>query len=167
MAHAGGVSSSSGPDGPGPGEFLYDEDPMPLHTGSPRGRRGLIGLLLGGTVLVAVAMAYFLPLVLGSATKQSEEVATVFVAALQAGDTETAYGLLCDDERGRVQESQLVADYLQPGTGTVVGSTEGGTDGAPTVTVEVRWVDGGTTSTTELTVIPENGARICGIDVVG
>ena len=33
------------------GPFLYDDDPMPLHTGTPRNRNGTLIALLSATVL--------------------------------------------------------------------------------------------------------------------
>ena len=152
---------SSAPD------YLYDEDPMPFHTGTPRPRRRLMALIGGCTVFAAVAILWLVPLFRGSATEQSEQTAFVFVAALSAGDTATAYSLLCDVERARLSEEELVAEYLRPGTGSIAASTEGDRDGAPAVTVEVRWDDGGAGSTSELTLVPENGARICGTSPAG
>src|SRR4051794_26154695 len=125
------------------GPFLYDDDPMPLHTGTPRNRNGLIIALLGGTVLVAVVMVLAMTLFKGSASHQAEEVAGVFTAALAADDTETAYGLICDAERGRITPDQLAGEYRQPGTPQVTGSRAAQVDGEPVQYVQVRWDDAG------------------------
>jgi len=148
----------SAPEGP----FLYDDDPAPLHTGTPRNRNGLIVALLGGTALFAVGMVLLMTLTKGSGSDQAEEVAGVFTKALAAGDVETAYGLICDDERARITPDELAGAYLQPGTPEVTGSTTGDADGEPLRRVEVRWDDAGTVTTTELTVLPEGGTKVCG-----
>jgi hypothetical protein len=143
------------------GPFLYDDDPAPLHTGPGRNRNRLLLAIGAGTVLVAVLMVVLLPLVTGSARQQSEEVAGVFTAALSAGDTETAYGLLCDDERARLQPGDLAGAYLHDGTPHVTGSREDG--GARTARlVDVRWGSGATATTSELVVVPEGGTKVCG-----
>ncbi|MPQ97520.1 hypothetical protein GB931_06200 [Modestobacter sp. I12A-02628] len=145
-------------------DYLYDDDPAPLHTGTPRGRNRWIVAALLGTGLVALLAAYLLPVVNGSATEQSEQAAGVFVSALSQGDVGTAYSLLCDAERARLEEVQLNAEYLQPGTPRVVGSTELDTDD-PTVEVQVEWTDGGATTRTTLTMVPQSGAKVCGVAV--
>jgi hypothetical protein len=143
------------------GEYLYDDDPAPLHTGTPRSRNGLMLAIGAAIVLVAVLMAALLPLVSGSAEDQAEEVAGVFTAALAQGDTETAYALLCDDQRSRLQPGDLAAAYLQAGTPHVTGSRDG--DGPDTSRlVDVRWGEGATATTTELVVVPEGGTKVCG-----
>src|ERR1700750_2489411 len=102
---------------PPEGPYLYDEGPETLHTGTPRRRRGLIVGVLGGTALAAGAMVVAIPLLTGTQEGQSREVAGVFVKALAKGDTETAYGLLCDSERARLKPAALAGSYLGPGTG--------------------------------------------------
>ena len=92
------------------GPFLYDDDPAPLHTGTPRNRNGLILALLGGTALFAVVMVVVMTLFKGSGEDQAREVAGVFAAALSEGDIETAYALICDDERNRVVPDELAAE---------------------------------------------------------
>jgi hypothetical protein len=82
----------------------------------------------------------------------------VFFAALQQGDTETAYGLLCTDERARLKPEQVAAEYLQPGTPTIEKATDAGT----TERVTVRWTEGGAVTRTFLTVVNEDGAHVCG-----
>ncbi|HEX2073590.1 MAG TPA: hypothetical protein VHF92_07380 [Geodermatophilus sp.] len=144
------------------GPYLYDDGPAPLHTGTPRQRNGLLLGLLGGTVAVAVGMAVALPLVKGTAEEQAREVAGVFLAALEQGDTETAFELLCEEERARLGADRFQAEYRQPGTGRVVDASEGEVDGEPVQRVEVRWEDGGTTRTSTLTVVNEDGPRVCG-----
>ncbi|MGY1693150.1 hypothetical protein [Geodermatophilus sp. SYSU D01105] len=141
------------------GPYLYDDDPAPLHTGTPRSARGLILAILGGTVLVAVAMALGLPLVKGSPEEQAREVTGVFLAALAADDAETAHGLLCESERARLAPEQVAGVYATGGYGEVAGTTEGERDGEPVQRVDVRWTDG---STSTFTVVPEDGARVCG-----
>ena len=144
------------------GPFLYDDDPAPLHTGTPRNRNGLILALLGGTALFAVVMVGLMTLWKGSASEQAEQVAGVFTKALAAGDTVTAYGLVCDDLRAQVPPEELAGEYLRPGTPEVVGSRGDEVDGEPVQYVEVRWDDAGTTTTTELTIVPEGGTKVCG-----
>jgi hypothetical protein len=143
------------------GPYLYDDDPEPLHTGAPRRRTGLLLGVFGGTAVLAVLMVVALPLVKGSAQDQAREAAGVFVAALQHGDTETAYQLLCDDERARLQPGDLAGAYLHEGTPHVTGSRDG--DGPDTSRlVDVRWGEGTTATTTELVVVPEGGTKVCG-----
>ncbi|GAB4083104.1 hypothetical protein GCU67_08535 [Modestobacter muralis] len=149
------------------GPFLYDDDPTPLHTGEPRTRNGLIVGLLGGTALVAVLMVVVMPLVNGSGEDQSRDVATVFTSALSQGDVVTAYALICDSERARIAPDQLAGEYLQPGTPAVTAATRSEVDGAPAQLMEVRWDDAGTITTTELTVVPEGGTKVCGTRLVG
>lgn len=140
------------------GPYLYDDDPAPLHTGTPRRRQGLLLGLLGGTVAVAVGMAVALPLVTGSAEEQAREVGSVFVAALAAGDVETAHGLLCEEERARLDPADVPGEYAGAGAGEFVGTSAGREDDTTVQHVVVRWDDG----TTTLTVVNENGPRVCG-----
>jgi hypothetical protein len=140
------------------GPYLYDEGPEPLHTGEGRRRGRLLVVILLGTVLAAVAAAVALPLVKGTAGEQSTQAAQVFFAALQQGDTETAYGLLCTDERARLKPEEVAAEYLQPGTPTIEKATDAGT----TERVTVRWTEGGAVTRTFLTVVNEDGAHVCG-----
>jgi hypothetical protein len=149
------------------GPFLYDEGPAPLHTGTPRSRKGLLTGILVGTVGVAIAAVVALPLITGSAADQSKQVAGVFVAALSQGDTETAYDLLCDDERARLQPGDVAATYLRPGTGAVVHATGTHLGDLPAERVEVRWTDGASVSSTYLTMINQSGARVCGTSATG
>ena len=125
------------------GPFLYDDDPAPIHTGTPRNRNGTLIALIGATVLVAVLMVGGTVLFTGTASEQSEEVAGVFTQALAAGDTETAYGLICDDERARITPDQLAGEYLHPGTPEVTGLRRAEVDGAPVQYVRVRWDEAG------------------------
>jgi len=149
------------------GPFLYDDDPAPLHTGTPRSRNGLIVALLGGTVLFAVVMVLLMTLLKGSGGDQASEVAGVFTAALSQGDLETAYQLVCDDVRGSVAPDELAGAYLQPGTPEVTGARSSEVDGEPVELVEVRWDDDGAITTTELTVVPEGGTKVCGTRAAG
>jgi hypothetical protein len=149
------------------GPFLYDDDPMPLHTGTGRNRNGTLIALISATVLVAVLMVGGMVLFKGTAADQAEEVAGVFTKALAADDTETAYGLICDAERARITPDQLAGEYRQPGTPSVIGSRGDKVDGAPVQYVRVRWDDAGTASTTELTIVPEGGTKVCGSRAAG
>ena len=145
------------------GPFLYDDDPMPpLHTGTPRRRQGLLLAIFGATALVAVLMVGGILLVKGSGEEQAQQVAGVFTAALSQGDVETAYDLLCDDERARVAPEALAAAYLQEGEPAVTGSRPGEYDGNPAQLVGVRWGEGADATTTELVVVPEGGTKVCG-----
>ena len=145
------------------GPYLYDEGPEALHTGTPGRRRGVIVGIVGGTAAVAVAMAVLLPRVTGTAEEQSRDVATVFVAALQDDDTETAHQLLCERERDRLTVGEVVDEYRRPGTGRVVDTSRAEVDGGRVQQVQVRWADGGAAVTTVLTVVNESGPRICGV----
>ncbi|MBB3675857.1 Rv0361 family membrane protein [Modestobacter versicolor] len=149
------------------GPFLYDDDPAPLHTGEARNRNGTLIALITATVVVALLMVGGMVLFKGTAGDQAEEVAGVFTAALAAGDTETAYGLICDSERGRITPDELAGEYLQPGDPEVTGSRGDRVDGEPVRYVQVRWADGGSTATTELTVVPEGGTKVCGTAAAG
>jgi type II secretory pathway pseudopilin PulG len=149
------------------GPFLYDDDPAPLHTGPGRNRNGTLIALIVATVLVALLAVGGMVLFQGTAADQAEEVAGVFTKALAAGDTETAYGLICDAERGRITPGQLAGDYLHPGTPVVTGSRGDRVDEAPVRYVKVRWDAGGTSTTTELTVVPEGGTKVCGTAAAG
>jgi hypothetical protein len=142
------------------GPFLYDDEPTPLHTGTGRRRHGLLLAIFGGTVVVAVLMALALPLIKGSAEEQSRQVAGVFLSALNQGDSDTAYQLLCDDERARLAPDELAAVYLGPGVGEVESAEDATVDGEAAQRVRVGWTDG---STTELLVVNEGGARVCGL----
>jgi hypothetical protein len=138
------------------GPFLYDDDPAPLHTGTPRSRNGLLIALLAGTALVAVAMVGALFLVKGAPDEQAEEVAGVFLEALEQRDIDTAYQLLCAGERSDLPPEDIAHTYLGETPGRVVGADAAG-DGA--LRVQVRWADG---RTSEWTVIGEDGPRVCG-----
>ncbi|MCV2489755.1 hypothetical protein OF117_10315 [Geodermatophilus sp. YIM 151500] len=142
------------------GPYLYDDDPAPLHTGTPRQRPWLLVGLLVGTVVVAVAMVVTLPLFRGSPGEQARQSVTVFLAALAADDTETAYGLLCEAERDRIDEASVAEEYLGDGPGRVVSSADEGAVQA----VRVEWGDG---ASSEFTVVNEDGARVCGTAPAG
>ena len=147
------------------GPFLYDDDPAPLHTGEPRQRKGLLLALFGTTVLIAVLMVGGILFFKGSGEEQSREVATVFTAALSQGDVETAYELLCDDERARLLPDELADAYLEDGTPTVVGAQATEFEDGPAQLVAVRWGDGAGAVTTQLLVVPEGGTKVCGTSV--
>jgi hypothetical protein len=141
------------------GPFLYDDDPAPLHTGTPRRRTGLLLAVFGGTIAVAVLMVALMSLVKGSAEEQAREVAGVFLAALDKGDTETAHELLCEQERARVGADEVAGEYLGAEPGRVVGVEEAEVDDSTVVQVRVQWDDG---SATQWVVVNESGPRLCG-----
>ena len=144
------------------GPFLYEDGPEPLHTGSPRRSGKLLVLVFGATALVAVLMVVLLPLVKGSAGDQSREVVQVFLAALDKGDTETAYQLLCEDERAALAPDEVAARYVVGGggPGQVVAASDADADGAPAQHVRVRWSDG---SLARFTVVNSDGPHVCGV----
>ena len=120
----------------------------------------LLVLVFGATAVVAVLMAVLLPLVKGSPDDQAREVAGVFLAALDKGDTETAYGLLCEKERARLDPDEMDAAYLAgEGIGRVVSVEEGRLDDAPSRDVGIEWPGGGSAT---FVVINSGGPRICG-----
>ena len=142
------------------GPYLYDDGPQPLHTGTPRRRQGLLIGTLVGTVLVAVGMVVALFVVRGTPEEQSREAVGVFLSALEAGDTETAHELLCEEERARVQPTDVADEYAGEGDGRVVDAVRGEVDGGAVQLVEVRWADG---TERRLVVVSENGPRVCGL----
>jgi hypothetical protein len=146
------------------GPYLYDEGPEALHTGTPRRRRGLISALLVSTLAVAILMVVLLPVVTGSATAKAKEVTGVFLKALAAKDTETAYGLLCDRERQRLSAGQVAGAYLGATPGTVRAAAQTERNGTTTETVDVRWADG---RTSRYTLVNESGPHICGTHPLG
>ncbi|SDE90178.1 hypothetical protein SAMN05660485_02053 [Blastococcus fimeti] len=139
------------------GPFLYDEGPAPLHTGAPQRSGKILVLILGGTVLAAVLVVLLGLVLRGSGSDQATEVSGVFLTALAADDTEVAHALLCEEERARLEPAEVAGAYLGEGTPEL---GEVGRDGDARL-VPVRWSDG---TTSELTVIGEDGLRICGID---
>jgi len=143
------------------GPYLYDDGPAPLHTGTPRSRNGLIIGLLVGTVVAALAMVGAMILVSGTSSDQAENTASVFAQAVTADDSETAYGLLCDDERARLSPAQTMTTYAHAGTPKVTGSREAGSDARRLVSV--RWSGAGGGATTHLVVVPEGGGKVCGL----
>jgi hypothetical protein len=144
---------------PPQGPFLYDDDPAPLHTGTPRRRHGLIVALLGGTVLVAFLMVGATYWLKGTPEDQAREVAGVFLAALEQRDAETAHQLLCEAERARVPAEGVVVEYGSTGSGEITTVTEEEAPGGIVHEVGVEWSDG---SESVLVIVGENGPRICG-----
>jgi len=142
------------------GPFLYDDDPAPLHTGTPRNRPWLLLAIFGGTVVLGVLMVLALPVLKGSAEEQSREVVGVFLSALNQGDTDTAFQLLCQEERARLAPDEIAAAYVVDGPGEVTGAEEATLDGEPAQRVQVEWSDG---STSGLTVVNEDGPHVCGV----
>jgi hypothetical protein len=144
------------PEGP----FLYDEEPPSPHTGAPRNRnRLLLGIMLG-TVLVGVAMVLLLPVVRGTPGEQSTAAVTVFYASLADGDLDTATQMLCSAERERLGDTDPAGDYALGSDPEVTGTTGADEDGERVQHVSVRWDDGRTAT---LTVVAEDGPRVCGI----
>ena len=142
------------------GPYLYDDDPAPLHTGTPRTRNWSIVILLALTVLLAVGTVAGMYVFRGSPADEAEERARVFVAALGADDLETASGLLCEEERdGRTAEEAL-EPYGAAAGGTVGEAREDEVDGGPVQVVPVRAGDG---TTAELLLVPEGGPKVCGM----
>ena len=146
------------------GPFLYDDGPAALHTGTPHRRGGLLLALFGGTVLVAVLMVLTLPLVKGSPDKQARQAVGTFLQAMQHGDTGTAHEMLCDKERARLTAAQIAGAYGGPQPGRVVSAAKDTTSGTTAELVGVRWADG---TTSRITVVPEDGARVCGTSTPG
>lgn len=138
------------------GPYLYDDDPTPLHTGTPRSRQGWLIVGLAATVLVAVGMVAALFLVKGSQEEQAEEVAGVFLAALEQDDVETAYQLLCEAERAELPPEGLSSRYLAGTPGRVVGVQDADQG---ELRVQVRWADD---TTSQWTIVGESGPRVCG-----
>jgi hypothetical protein len=146
------------------GPFLYDDGPSSPHTAPARSRRGLLSVVLVGTVAVAILAVVLLPIVTGSVTDRAKEVTGVFLKALAKGDTETAHQLLCDSERTRLPEAGVAGAYLGPGPGTVGTATEAKRNGDTIERVDVRWADG---SSSRYTLVNESGPRICGTSRAG
>jgi hypothetical protein len=144
------------PEGP----FLYDEGPAPLHTGTPRRSGKILVLIFGGTVVFAVLMVVLTLVLKGTGSDQAKEVSGVFLAALAADDTETAYGLLCQDERIRLSPDEVAGEYLAEGDPRLGRVREDG----DTRLVPVTWTDG---TTSELSVVGEDGLKVCGATPTG
>ncbi|TFV91227.1 hypothetical protein [Blastococcus sp. CT_GayMR16] len=143
------------------GPFLYDDDPAPLHTGTPRRSGRLLVMIFGATALVAVLMVVLLPLIKGSGEEQSREVVQVFLAALDQDDTETAYQLLCEDERAQVAPDEIAGRYVAAAGGGEVGAVaEAEVDGEPVRQVTVEWADG---TSTGFVVVNSDGPHVCGL----
>jgi hypothetical protein len=96
----------------------------------------------------------------GSGEEQAQEVAGVFLKALAQDDTQTAHELLCQEERVRLSPEEVAGAYLREGT-PELGPVR---DDGDARLVPVQWSDG---TTTELTVIGENGPRVCGVSAAG
>ena len=146
------------------GPYLYDDGPAPLHTGTPRRRSGLLLALFGGTIVVAVLMVLFTPLVKGSQEQQAKDAVGVFLKALAQGDTTTADQMLCEQEHARLRPEQIAGDYLGSGTGQVLRVDRAQVGGSTVARVQVRWSDG---ATTRITVVGENGPHVCGSSRTG
>jgi hypothetical protein len=141
------------------GPFLYDDGPEPLHTGTPRRSGKWLVAIFGATAVAAVLLVVLLAVVKGSAEDQAREVTGVFLAALDNHDTETAYGLLCQDERDRLDPGDIAKAYVDgDGVGKVVSVTRG--SGSDTREVSVEWPGGGRAT---YDVVNSDGGRICGV----
>ena len=139
------------------GPFLYDDAPEPLHTGAPQRSGKILVFILGGTVIVAFLAVWASVALRGTPGEQATEVTGVFLAALAADDTETAHALLCEEERARLAPDEVAAAYVGVGSAEF---GEPGRDGDERL-VPVTWDDG---TTSEFTVIGEDGLRVCGVD---
>jgi type II secretory pathway pseudopilin PulG len=146
------------------GPYLYDDTPEALHTGTPRRRRGLLTAIFLGAAILAILAAVLLPVLTGSAADKAKEVTGVFLKALAARDTETAYGLLCEREQERLTAAEVGHAYLGATPGTVGSAAETQRNGTPIETVDVRWADG---STSRYTLVNESGPHICGTHPLG
>ena len=142
------------------GPFLYDDDPAPLHTGAPRGRKLSIVLILVLTALAAVGTVVGMYVFRGSPAEEAEVRAGVFVAALTADDVETASGLLCEEARRGLSVEEALEPYSGVAGGTVGRAHEAGVDGEPAQLIPVDVGDG---TTIELVLIPEGGPKVCGL----
>lgn len=146
------------------GPFLYDEGPEALHTGTPRRRRGALTAIFLGAAILAILAVILVPLLTGGDIGKAKEVTGVFLKAMAAKDTETAYGLLCDSERQRLQPDQVAGAYLGAMPGTVGKAADAERNGSTVETVDVRWSDG---SASRYTLVNESGPKICGTHPTG
>lgn len=142
------------------GPFLYDDGPAPLHTGTPRSRQGWIVGIIVGIGLLSPAMVGLMYVVNGSPGEQATQSAGVFVAALSAGDTETAHQLLCGSEQTRLEPAEVAGAYLGAVPGEVGEVRDDEDEGSAVQLVTVSWADG---SSAELRVVNEDGPRVCGL----
>jgi hypothetical protein len=140
------------------GPYLYDDDPVPLHTGTPRSANRLVLVLMLGTVLIAVGSVVAMYVVRGTPDERAQEVVGVFLAALAADDTQTAHELLCADEQARLAPDDIADSYPGAGSSQMGEVAEAGDDAVRHVTV--RWSDG---ATSEFRVVADGGPRVCGL----
>jgi hypothetical protein len=143
------------------GPYLYDDEPAPLHTGTPRRANGLLLAIFGGTAVVAVLMVLALFLLKGSEGDQAQESVGVFLAALEQRDTETAHELLCAEERANVSPGDIATRYLAGTGGKPVDARAADVDGESAQEVVVEWDDG---SRSTFVVVREDGPHVCGTD---
>jgi hypothetical protein len=146
---------SAPPDGP----YLYDDNPEPLHTGTGRNRNWSIIVLLGLTVLLAVATVVGIYVFRGSPTDEAQERAHVFLAALAADDSETAAALLCEKARDGRTDDEALEPYAALSSATEGKAREVQENGKPVVIVPVE----GAGASTELVLVPEGGPKVCGL----
>ena len=145
---------------PPSGPYLYDDEPAPLHTGTPRTRNWSIVVLLGLTVLLAVGTVVGMYAFRGSPEHEAEQRAGVFLAALSAGDVETAAGLLCEKALDGVSDAEALKPYARLSSGTAGTARELSVDGKPAMVVPVRSAGA---SSAELLLVPEGGPKVCGL----
>ena len=146
------------------GPYLYDDDPAPLHTGTPRNRNWSIVVLLGLTVLLAVGTVVGMYVFRGSPADEAEQRAGVFLAALAADDVETASALLCEEGRHGVSGEEALEPYADVAGGTAGSARDAEVDGDR---VQLVPVTGAGVPASELVLVPEGGPRICGIRPAG
>jgi len=95
----------------------------------------------------------------GSPSDEAQERAHVFLAALAAGDSETASALLCEKAREGKTADQALEPYAGLSSGTDGEAREAEVDGKPVVIVPVEGVG----ASTELVLVPEGGPKVCGL----
>ena len=140
------------------GPYLYDDNPEPLHTGTPHSRNWSIVVLLVLTVLLAVGTVVGIFVFRGSPADEAQERAHVFLAALTADDTETASALLCEKAREGKTDVQALEPYTALSGGTDGTARQAEVDGKPVVMVPVEGAGG-----SELVLVPEGGPKVCGL----
>jgi hypothetical protein len=141
------------------GPYLYDDDPEPLHTGTPHTRNWSIVVLLALTVLLAVGTVIGMFVFRGSPSDEAQERAHVFLAALAADDSETASALLCEKAGEGKTADQALEPYAGLSSGTDGKARQAEVDGKPVVIVPVEGVG----ASTELVLVPEGGPKVCGL----
>ena len=116
-------------------------------------------VLLGLTVLLAVGTVVGMYAFRGSPEHEAEQRAGVFLAALSAGDVETAAGLLCEKALDGVSDAEALKPYARLSSGTPGKARELSVDGKPAMVVPVRSAG----ASAELLLVPEGGPKVCGL----